>query len=167
MGSCVGGVVTGVIVGLSLGLGLVSRIVGALLGEMANGSALGSCVGDVLDGTKVGLILTEGEQLGTTDDGLQERLADGVDEGVKVRDGTELGDLVGYEVVGIADGVMVRTGVGRLLGRQLGGPVGAHDGVAIGILVGTLVDGRPVGEGLGYKGAKDTVGITVGDFVGS
>lgn len=75
---------------------------------------------------------------------------------------------MGHEVVGIADGVRVRTAVGRPLGRQLGAArVGVRDGVAVGVGVGKPVDGRLVGDVLGFKGAKDTLGIAVGDFVGS
>jgi hypothetical protein len=39
--------------------------------------------------------------------------------------------------------------------------------VAVGVRVGKHVDGRLVGDALGFKGAKDTLGIAVGDFVGS
>ena len=73
---------------------------------------------------------------------------------------------MGYEVVGIADGVKVRTAVGRPLGRQLGARVGVRDGVAVGAIVGKPVGRLLVGEALGFKGAKDTLGTAVGDLVG-
>lgn len=69
-------------------------------------------------------------------------------------------------MVGIADGSMVRSLVGRPLGRQLGALVGVHDGVAVGVSVGNPVGRLLVGEALGLKGAKDIVGIAVGDLVG-
>jgi hypothetical protein len=82
--------------------------------------------------------------------------------------------VLGISVGSCVGGVVTGAEVGRLLGlRFVGGEVGVllDDRVGrseLGRCVGVgKPDGRLVGEALGFKGAKDTLGIAVGDFVGS
>ena len=79
---------------------------------------------------------------------------------------TTAGDVVGYKVVGVLDGIAVGVSDGCAVGIPVGNVDGAGEGLALGTKLGEVV-GRFVGLGLGADGENvgSSEGAAEGDIV--